>query len=157
MKKIDLTILSNVQYCLRNVLLPVLETGLDYIIAKNLSKLDSYMKAKQASLKELDEKYYFRKDKKVLLYAYTQKEDGSTVWKFDKDGNYILFDSSQTTPSMPRTDYNNPDFIKAVLALNDDVSFEFHKFPKEEVEELFKQGKFSGLDLSPLIGTLIEE
>jgi len=159
MKK-NLTTLVKIQACLRDVLLPVKETGLDYQTIKNLSKLDRYIETKKQDAEEVNKKFQFKDpDGEPIMYQCTAIPNGNGMATFDKDanGDFIALPKGDKKLGAPRVDETSKDYIEAIKELEEDIDFEFHMFPNDKIKAAFDNGILSGLDLSPLFGYLIDE
>lgn len=160
--KLTYSWLNNIATSLRRDIIKVPETGLNYIINKNLVKIDRYLKERDELFKNIREKYIVKDaNGKQIYFAYYSdpKDPQYNQLKLDANGNFIEVAEKDRAkiPATTRYDILDPEYKKDIEAWENDIEFTFHKFPQAEVEELIKDGKFDTLDYTPLIGFLFDE
>ncbi len=157
--KLKLEVLMSIEKCLREVLLPVKETELDFEINKNVYRLGRKIDAAQSELSALKEKFYIRDDNgKPKKFIATPVGKNLFIYKKDESGNEIEVDKSYSGPSLPLIKDDNKEYEKAKEKFdNEEIEISLCEFPEDQVIKCFKSGKFSGLDLSPLFPHLIKD
>lgn len=164
--KLTYSWLKNIETSLRRDILKVPDTGFNYIINKNLVKLDRFIKEHEELFEKIRERYLVKNAKgDTIYYAYHSEAKNPqdplyAQLKNDANGNYIEVSEKDRakTPATARYDVlNNPQYKKDVEAWENDVEFTFHKFPQTEIEQLIKDGKLDTIDYTPLIGFLFDE
>lgn len=153
--KLTIGKLNLIQYQLRVNLLPVKETGLGYHINRNLVRIDKVVEEQNEVYKGIREKHTIK------------NEDGKRKrYKADKNGGIIL-DSIGKAIELPEDDMLSPFSYKVDTQSNEykeemkewestELEVELIKFPVDKVKECEKNNKFDGIDITSLIGVLMD-
>jgi hypothetical protein len=150
--------LNIIQYQLRVNLLPVKETGLGYHINKNLVTIDRAIKSHNEVLKGIQDSHMFKKENEEPILF---KLDSKGIVLLDKNGSPIELSKEEIQggmiPSTSLVNFRSKEYISDYENWeNGEISIELMKFPEEKVEECKKSNKFDGIDISALIGVLMD-
>lgn len=148
--------LQLIQYILRKQILPLEKTKLEYQIGKNLSKIDRELKDRQKLIEEIEDKFSFKKDDKKILFKCIADHQGKILeYLKNEQGEYIETTEEDPSQKAYRIDINNEDYIEAIKKVRDEEFSDFHTIPEETIQKLSEEGILKGVDLAPLLGTII--
>lgn len=154
---------ENIYITLKEHVLPKNPPGLTVDIIKNMTKCERFLKKREEQIKLLQENHFMKDDNnRVIQYAYKTEYNPSgghtNKYELDEKGRYIIIDKNidKTTPCMPMLDGTNPEFIAALKRLQTEVPIKLIKFPKDKTDKCFEEGVFDGINLTCLIGHVID-
>ena len=155
-RKMKIITMMEVENCLKSKLLPVKETGLGYHINKNIVILNKAIKEHRELLPVLQEPFIV-KDENGEKQLFKLKQEGQGLALFlDENGNKVKATEKDTLKDSIY-DVENPAFQEAVKNWEEDaVKVDLFDFPKDKIEACIENNKFDGVDITPLLGILID-
>lgn len=155
-RKMKIITMMEVENCLKSKLLPVKETGLGYHINKNIVILNKAIKEHRALLPVLQEPFII-KDENGEKQLFKLKQEGQGLALFlDEEGNKVKATKEDKLKDSIY-DVENSDFQEVVDKWEkDEITVDLFDLPKEKVDECIENGKFDGVDITPLLGILID-
>lgn len=154
---LDYRKLKAIQITLREKLLPIKGTNLLSEITKNLILVDKEVEKIDLRLLEINKQFTDKnengKDKRFKVITMNNQQ----IFDLDEDGNFQEVDENYNGTWSTRVKSNEQEYIDTIETLEKDkVEIKFEKFDRYKFKDLVKKGKFDGIDLTPLVGFIID-